>query len=93
MSFASGILKILGGDQTPADPETPVALIAVRDFMRLWWSRPSGRGIVATSVDERSALWTARAAESLDHLVPAAGATNRPENRQRGRGVRRRAVK
>ena len=74
MSFRERILKILGGDKLTVDPETPVSLIAVRDFMApLVVEALREAGIVATAVDERSALWTGESLQSRSTIFVPAG--------------------
>lgn len=74
MSLRARILKILGGDKLTVDPETPVSLIAVRDFMApLVVEALRDAGIVATAVDERSALWTGESLQSRSTIFVPAG--------------------
>jgi hypothetical protein len=74
MRFRERILKILGGDKLTVDPETPVALIAVRDFMApLVVEALRDAGIVASAVDERSALWTGESLQSRSTIFVPAG--------------------
>ena len=74
MRFRERILKILGGDKLTVDPETPVALIAVRDFLApMVVDALREAGIVASAVDERSALWTGESLQSRSTIFVPAG--------------------
>ena len=74
MKFRERILKVLGGDKLTVDPETPVALIEVRDFIApMVVDALRDAGIVATAVDERSALWTGERLQSRATIFVPAG--------------------
>ncbi len=74
MRFRERILKMLGGDKTSVDPDTPIALIEVRDFMApMVVDALREAGIVATAVDERSALWTGERLQSRSTIFVPAG--------------------
>ena len=74
MRFRERILKMLGGDKLTVDPETPVALIAVRDFLApMAVDALREAGIVASAVDERSALWTGESLQARATIFVPAG--------------------
>jgi hypothetical protein len=74
MRFRERILKMLGGDKLTVDPETPVALLEVRDFMApMVVDALRDAGIIATAVDERSALWTGERLQSRSTIFVPAG--------------------
>ncbi len=74
MSIRERILKMLGGDRLTVDPDTPVALIEVRDFIApMVVDALRDAGIVASAVEERSALWTGERLQSRATIFVPAG--------------------
>ena len=79
MKFRERIFKMLGGDKLTVDPETPIALIEVRDFIApMVVDALQEAGIVATAVDERSALWTGERLQSRSTIFVPASYEARP---------------
>lgn len=74
MRFRDRIVKMLGGDKLAVDPDTPVSLVEVRDFMApMVIDALRDAGITATSVDERSALFTGERVQGRATIFVAAG--------------------